>query len=313
MSNYYDILGVSKEATEAEIKKSYRTLSMKHHPDRGGDKTKFQELSTAYETLSDPTKRSQYENELNGVPQGMRFEGGGMHEFHDIGNIFNMMFGMQGGMHGMPGMPGMHHSFGGGGPEIKIFHNGVPMAGHFFQQFNKPPPIIKNITINIEQSYHGVTLPIELEKWVIKDNNKVNELETFYLTVPPGIDNNEIIIVRDRGHVLNEDIRGDLKFIINVENNSCFIRQGLDIIFKKTISLKEALCGFTFNLKHFNGQNISLNNNTNITIIKPNYKKLIPNLGFIRDNNTGIMIIDFDVEFPDTLTEEQIKSLTDIL
>ena len=142
---------------------------------------------------------------------------------------------------------------------------------------------------------------------------KITELETFYLTIPQGIDNNEVIIVRDRGHVLNEEIKGDLKFIITVENNSCFIRQGLDIIYKKTISLKESLCGFTFDLKHLNGQNISLNNNTNITIIKPNYKKLIPNLGFIRDNNTGNMIIDFEIEFPDTLKEEQIKSLSEIL
>lgn len=310
MPNYYDILGVSRESNEAEIKKSYRTLSMKHHPDRGGDTSKFQEINAAYETLSDPSKRSQYENELNGVHQGHHFEGGPPPEFHDLGNIFNMMFGMNG---GMPGMHGMHGFGGPGGPEIKVFHNGVPMAGHFFQQFSKPPPIIKNINITMEQAYHGFTLPIELEKWVQKDNIKVTELETFYLTIPQGIDNNEVIIVRDRGHVLNEDIKGDLKFIINVENNNCFIRQGLDIIFKKTISLKESLCGFTIELKHLNGQNVCLNNNTNVTIIKPNYKKVVPNLGFIRDSNIGHLIIDFDVQFPDTLTEEQIKSLTEIL
>lgn len=310
MSSYYDILGIPREATESDIKQSYRKLSMKHHPDRGGDTSKFQEINTAYETLSDPFKRSQYENELNGVRiheemhggmhGGMRFDG----NFHDMGNIFNMMFGMQ----HEEGIPVF------GGPGIRIFHNGVQMnGGGFFNQFSKPPPIIKNININMEQAFNGLTIPIEIEKWVMVDNEKKTELETFYLFIPRGIDNNEVIIVRDRGHVLNEDTKGDLKFIINVENNSCFTRQGLDIIFKKTLTLKESLCGFTIEVKHLNGQQVCLNNNVNITIIKPNYKKVVPNLGFIRDNNTGNMIIDFDIEFPDTLTEDQIKRLADIL
>lgn len=302
MSNYYDILGISKESNEAEIKKSYRSLSMKHHPDRGGDTSKFQEINTAYETLSDASKRKQYDNELNGVREGMQFEGD-INEFHDIGNIFNMMFGGNG-MHGM-------HGFG--GPEIKVFHNGVQTSGGFFQQFNNPPPIIKNINITIEQAFNGFTIPIEFEKWVVRDNIKVNEKETFYLTLPQGIDDKEILILRDRGHILNESVRGDLKIIINIENNSKFIRQGLDIIFKKTITLKEALCGFSFELLHLNGKQICLNNNTNITIIKPNFKKVVPNLGFVRDNNTGNLIIDFEIEFPDCLTEEQIKNLSNIL
>ena len=86
MENFYEVLGISKTASEEEIKKAYRQLSLKHHPDRGGDAEKFKQLSEAYETLSDPSKKQQYdyqgsnpfETEINA---------------NDINDIFNMMFG----------------------------------------------------------------------------------------------------------------------------------------------------------------------------------------------------------------------------
>lgn len=62
MKNYYDILGVAKTATEDDIKKAYRKLAMDHHPDRGGDTAKFQEIKEAYENLSDAKKRAAYDN-----------------------------------------------------------------------------------------------------------------------------------------------------------------------------------------------------------------------------------------------------------
>ena len=83
-------------------------------------------------------------------------------------------------------------------------------------------------------------------------------------------------------------------------------------MYKKNITLKESLCGFSLNFKHLNGQNVYLNNNTN-TIIKPTYKKDIPNMGFKRETTTGNLIIEFEVDFPDTLTTEQINTLNRIL
>ena len=62
MSDYYDILGISKSASDDEIKNAYRKLAKTHHPDKGGDKNKFQEIQTAYETLSDTSKRNNYNN-----------------------------------------------------------------------------------------------------------------------------------------------------------------------------------------------------------------------------------------------------------
>lgn len=315
MANHYETLGITPESTESEIKKAYRTLSMKYHPDRdGGDKEKFQEISSAYETLSDENKRRQYDHEMHGMSEeGMHF--GNMNEFHDMGNIFNMMFG-GGNPHGMPGMPpGMHHMFSGGmGPEIKVFHNGVQTNG-FFQNLLKPQPIIKNIKISLEQAYLGVSLPVEIEKWIVnEDNSRYNEKETVYINIHQGIDDSEIIILRDRGHVVNNNVRGDIKLIVQVENSTPFTRQGLDIIYKKNVTLKEALCGFVFEVTHLNGKLLCFNNNNNNrTIIKPNYRKIIPQMGMIRDNSTGNLLIDFNIEFPESLTEEQIKILSEHL
>ena len=66
MSEYYNILGVSKTASDDEIKNAYRKLARTHHPDKGGNKEKFQEIQTAYEILSDENKKREYDNQQNG-------------------------------------------------------------------------------------------------------------------------------------------------------------------------------------------------------------------------------------------------------
>jgi DnaJ-class molecular chaperone len=330
MSNFYEILGVDKEANESEIKKAYRLLSLKCHPDRGGDTKRFQEINEAYGTLSDPDKKQQYDAQLNGGIHFTHMQGGD--DFGDINNIFSMFFGggmpgMHPGMHGMQGMPGM--------PDIHVFHSGGPFpggggpfpggggpfpgggpftgGGGIFHNLQRPPPIIKNIKITMEQAYQGYSFPLEIERWVIQNNIKINEIETIYISIPQGADENELIIMRERGHVINDNCKGDIKICIQIENNTQFKRHGLDILFKKTISLKESLCGFSFEIQHLNGKQLCLNNNTNKTIIHPNYKKIIPGLGFVRENNVGSMIIEFDIQFPDSLTEEQMSQIMDIL
>ena len=313
MSDLYGVLGVSKDASDSEIKKAYRALSLKYHPDRNSDpeaKSKFQEISAAYETLSDPAKKMQYEAERN----GMHFGGGGggmpMDGFADINNIFEMMF------NGMPPGMGMHR-MGSMGPDIHIFNGGMQFGhggpGNIFHALNKPPPIIKNIIISLNQSYTGVTVPIEIDRWIIQMNAKVFEKETIYINIPAGIDENEMIIMRDRGNIVNDQLKGDIKICIQIEKHPHYERVGMDIIYKKKITLKESLCGFSFDIIHLSGQNLCLNNNTNKTIIRPNYKKVIPQLGMNRDGNVGNLIIAFDVEFPESLNEDQICELEKIL
>ena len=313
---FYEILGVSNDANETDIKKAYRALSLKYHPDRNPSdeaKSKIQGINEAYEILSDQNTRNKYDMELqfgNGMPGG----GGGMQfhhmnhgeEFVDINNIFNMMFG--GNMGGMPGMPGMH-----GMPEIRIFHGGMPGHTQMFHQMQRVEPIIKNISITMEQCYNGCTVPVEINRWVVSNNVKINETETVHINIPPGLNDSECVILHDKGNRINESIRGEVRIVIQVTNTTGFKRNGLDLIYKQTISLKESLCGFSFEIQHLNGKHMCLNNSSKPTIIKPNYNKTIPSLGMVRDNSTGNLIIEFHVEFPDSLTKEQIDTLLTIL
>ena len=101
---------------------------------------------------------------------------------------------------------------------------------------------------------------------------------------------------------------GDVKIFIRIKNTSQFKRDGLDLIYTKQISLKEALCGFSFSLKHVDGQEFKLNNSAG-NVITPTYKKIIKEFGMRRGKNIGNLVIDFDIKFPTALTSSQIKEL----
>ena len=85
--DHYSTLGVQRNATPEEIKKAYRKLASTHHPDKGGDKAKFQAIQQAYDALSDPQSRAQYDNPQ---PQGFHFEFGGGPSGFDFESIFGM-------------------------------------------------------------------------------------------------------------------------------------------------------------------------------------------------------------------------------
>jgi DnaJ-class molecular chaperone len=210
--------------------------------------------------------------------------------FNGLGNPFAQMSGMggmqgmPGGMQGMPGgMPGMPGFPPGFPPGVKVHvFNGGPMG--FQQAIQKPSPIIKNITITLEQILTGATVPLEIERWIVENGMKVFENETIYVTIPKGIDDNEIIMLQDKGNIINNELKGDIKIFIAVNNDSCFTRRGLDLIMEKDISLKESLCGFSFDLKYINGKTYTINNLPG-NIIPPEYQKVIPNMGLVYDYN----------------------------
>jgi len=309
---YYDILGVSKDANDNEIKKAFRALSLKYHPDRNPteDTTeKFQKIGEAYEVLSDAEKRNQYDNESNGIPFGMPFTHmDSMNEFQDMNNIFNMMFG--GGMPGMPGMPGMQ---GMGGPGIRIFHSGGMGGGpQFFQQFQKPSPISKVVNLSLKQCYDGGSISVEIERFVVNNGIKYTEMATLNISIPKGINEKNGIIIEGEGNCVN-DLKGDVKLSFKIEEHPLFKRRESDLIYKKKISLKEALCGFSFELQHLNGKMLFLNNKSNRTIITPDTKKTIPNLGIEYEGKTGNLIIEFIIDFPINLSEEQMNMIESVL
>lgn len=336
---FYAILGVNEQASKDEIKKAFRSLSLQYHPDRNGGTTveKFQKINEAYETLSDDEKRQQYD-----MTQNNPFLRGGMNGMNMGGMPFGVhMSGMPFGVH-MAGMPFGHMNsmpfgnmrpggeqdeindllnnlFGGNmggmppGANIRIFRSGPGGANiNITQQPTKPEPINKNLEINMEQVLSGTTVPIDVERWIVEKGIKVFEKETLYISIPKGIDENEMIIIENKGNSINENCKGDVKVFIKIINNTEFERIGLDLLIKRTISLKEALCGFQFELKYINGKSYTLNNNSG-NIITPDYRKVIPNMGLTRDTHVGNLIIQFQVDFPKSLTEETMNKLKDIL
>jgi hypothetical protein len=213
-----------------------------------------------------------------------------------------MMFG--GNPFGMPGMHGIPP-----GAKIHIFHGG-PMNMH--QAMNKPIPIMTSLQITMSQVFTGASIPLEVERWILQSGTKIFEKETIYVDIPQGIDDNEILILRDRGNVISDNCKGDIKINILVQNNTAFKRAGLDLILDKNISLKESLCGFSFELNYINGKSYTLNNNKG-SIVPPEYKKIYPDMGLKRGDHKGNMIINFHVDFPTNLTIEQIDKLIEIL
>lgn len=318
MPTFYEILGVNSDASEQEIKKAYRSLSLQLHPDRPtGDSEKYKEINEAYETLSDAGSRQRYDMELKFGSQ----ERGGMHHpfFQevpiDINDVFSMFFGGQGSPFG-PGGPVHGFPFP-GGPGIHVFHQGGGNHPFFMQQQKKVVPQIieKTILISLETAYLGGSMPVEIERQVFHNGNPVFETSTLYVDIPRGIENGEKIILHGKGHMSAETTNGDISISVQIREDSTYYRTGLDLRYTHTISLKEALCGFSFELKHISGKSFHLNNHQNHTIIRPNYSKTIPGLGMVRENpsQTGNLIIEFCVNFPVSLTQEQIEGLSKIL
>jgi DnaJ-class molecular chaperone len=309
MPNYYDILGVSQDADENEIKKAYRKLSLQYHPDRNQDSdttSKFQEINEAFEVLGDPNKKSQHDMELkfgHGGGGGMHFAGGMDQDMGDINNIFNMMFG--GGMGGFPGMPG-----------VRIFHtssgSGNGMHTQFFHSFGRPETIEKTVEITMEQSYKGCNIDVIIDRWTILNNTRTTQSDKINIDIPAGIDNGESLILRERGNNIINQMVGDVKITILINNQTDFERKGMDLHIHMSLSLKEALCGFVFEFDHLNGKRICMNNMTNNNIIRPGSKKVINGLGMMRNGETGNLVIEFEIKFPESITDKQKTALNEI-
>lgn len=309
--NPYEVLGVGEKATKDEIKKAFRGLSMKWHPDKNkNDPTAmgmFQKINSAYEVLSDDQKRSEHDNNVDELfSQLFGQHGFGQHGFGPMRGMGGL--GTMGPMHGMRNtrifVNGLDADFG---------VNGTPFSGGLdemlfsaFASFS-PQPIEKQINISLVQAYLGASIPIEIDRIV---NNKRIERETIYVPIAKGIDHGETIVIKEKGNVTNNR-KGDIQINVNVNNDTNFERNGLDLIVKQTISLKDALFGFVIDFTHINGKNYKLKNEGHI--IQNKHRKTIPGLGFTRDGTTGALVIVFEVEIPLHLSAEKMELLKSAL
>jgi len=286
-SDLYSILEISKDASEQDIKKAYRKLTLQYHPDRNNSSNseeKIRKINEAYEVLGDKEKRMMYDKGAN--QSGFPF--GAFHFSQGQGaDIFNIFFN--------GGIP--QH------PNFRMFHNGgVP-------QQMKPSPMLQTLTLTLEQSFKGCSVEIKIDRKVSVGASISYETETFNISIPAGIDQ-EQFIMQEKGNVC-ENCKGDVIINIHIENNPPFSRRGIDLIYSKTLTLKESLCGFSFVINHPSGESIVIEERT---ITKPSSKKVLPEMGIRKDGQQfGNLIIEFSIEFPESLTSEQIELLSTIL
>lgn len=212
MANAYETLGVPKGASEDEIKRAYRKLAAKHHPDRGGDTAKFQEIQSAYETLSDPQRRAQHDNpnpfQHHQGPNGSHFE------FH---------FG------------------GGAGPEdifAQFFSQGF--GGNPFQR-QAQPRRNKDLRINLQ-----ITLAETLndQRRSVSVQTTKGERFTVDVNIPRGVNNGTTIKYSQMGDNFFDTLtRGDLYVIINIIADQRFSQHGINLVSDLEINSIEAMTG----------------------------------------------------------------------
>ena len=323
--DFYKILEIDKNATHDDIRRAYRRLSMKWHPDKNREdpsaEEKMKQIGIAYSVLSDPEKKSNYDREKERVDVSYVNLPDLFKVFMGQSGHFGMPFSFQGhAQHAqhtqqnmMPEFNVNHDDFnGGGGDDIWNAKNGIFNVKDIFDTMRKPPPIVTHVTISLKEAYEGVSRPLNIHRWLMVNNSKTFEDETIYVSIPAGVDDNEIIIMREKGHSINHQFKGDVKIFIKIENDTDFKRHGLDLDYTKIISLKDALCGFSFDIHHLNGVCYKINN-TSGTIIHPLYKKTIPKKGMKRDEMEGNLNIHFIIEFPKELSGDTIQSLRELL
>lgn len=286
MSDYYDILGVNKIASEQEIKKAYRKLAIKHHPDKGGNEDKFKEISSAYEVLSDKNKREIYDKfgregldaNFNSGPQMDPFD-----IFNDIFNNNNFP--------GMGGFPGVNIRMG--GPFGPGFSN-----VNIRRQLGDT--VIK-IGITLEEVMKGCSKEVIVER---KINNKTDK-KKLKISIPKGCNNNMKIVRKGEGNKKEGFEPGNLVFVIVYLDHKLYKVNDHNLILEKTIKFGTSLLGAKFSLKLLDGKIINVKINGPIG---NNDIKVLNGYGLNNINgNNGDIIIKFKVNMLDNLNDSQRK------
>ena len=289
--DYYKTLGIDKNATQEEIKKAYRKLAVKYHPDKNkGDQTaenKFKEVAEAYEVLKDPEKRKKYDtlgsnwNQYGNAQEGGCFNtgwngfggrrGGARVEFENIHDVF-----------GGAGFSDFFQSFFGGGFE-----------GARQQQGFKGQDYEANMTLSLEEAFTGTTRLID------RDGQKLR------IKIKPGVADGQTLRIKQKGgRGIRGGETGDLYVKIAVAKHPEFERQGNDLHKSLQVELYTAILGGKATINTLKGNMV-----INIPEGSENGKVLrLKGLGmpdYDHQNNFGDLYVKVDVQLPKQLSEEE--------
>jgi curved DNA-binding protein len=238
--DYYKTLGVEQKSTPAEIKKAYRKLALKYHPDKNkGDSAaedKFKQISEAYAVLSDPEKKQQYD-QFGSTNFHQRYSQEDIFRGFDLNDILRQ-FGMGGGK-GNGGFRSAHVNMGGGNPFSSFYgnsHGSGCGGGACHTAPEKGQDMTYQITVSLQEVLNGAERTISLRKNGAQQNVSVK--------IPKGIEQGKKLRLQGKGgHSRNGGAPGDLYLKVDIAHDDIFQRDGDDLIVQKLINYSEACFG----------------------------------------------------------------------
>lgn len=338
--SFYDLLGVSKDASENDIKKAYKKVASTNHPDKGGDQEKFKEIQKAYETLSDPNKRRIYDQMGE---EGLNQAGSSTEPEHDPFDMFAQMFGgspfrrnkqqqrsRKGDTVKRPLEVELDEMYLGNARHLKIKRNIIctSCSGNGTQDGQKPPmckqcqgngfqkhvqqlgPGMMTQTIR-ECQYckgKGVFVNTSSQCNLCEGIKTIPSEETLQVYIEPGSKHGTTIPFEGKADEVPGGIAGDLVIVLQQRTHSTFKRQGDNLIYNRTLSLRDALEGFSFSIDHMDGRKICVKSNNDYAYKDGTVMK-IPCEGMPKSNNQyGNLYIHFNIDMP---SPNYVKSYED--
>ncbi len=309
MKNYYEILGVSKEATAEEIKKSYRKLSLKYHPDKNPQgEDKFKQISEAYGVIGDENKRKDYDNPTNGFGSFEEmFKNQGGNPFDMFGDLFGQRRQQNRQRRGNDVIINLTIS-------LKDCYMGVEKEITFNRNVtnNQPCPQCKGAGIVQRMASNGMFKQVmNVQCNACRGNGFMNggELknEKIKFEIPKGIDDGQQMKMRGKGNSIWGGIDGDLVIQLKIIPDNNFERRGSTLLHHVQTGLVDLILGYEIIIPHFDGPlKVQVPQLTNFR--KPLKLK---EKGFLDENGfKGDLYLYLTPSLPDKITEEEKKLLT---
>lgn len=324
----YESLGIEKTADDKAIKKAFRKLAVKHHPDKGGDEQKFKEISAAYEVLSDPEKRAKYDKYgLEGISDDGPGRGGAE-------DIFSMFFG--GGGRGGGGGYGPRKGDDVNHPlkvSLEDLYNGKTVKLAINRQIQVGEAKMctdcdgRGVVVELRQIALGMVQQVQKACPTCKGEGYIGETKkerkVLEVHIEKGMKNGQKVVFRGMADEKPNMEPGDINFIVQEKEHSLFKRKGADLLITKTLSLNEAICGFEWSVTHLDKREILIQSKPG-EVIKPEslggqpFVKIVSGEGMPSKGNPfvkGDLYVLFTIEFPKEgeLSNEQVSILKQTL